>query len=77
MVDGAMLGGSHQPSAWIVRDARLRPLLKGGDERVLREFFGNAHIADDARKSGDNSGGLDPPDCVDCAMCIGSRHDYR
>ena len=34
-VDGAMLGGGHEPGARIVRDARLRPLLQGGDQRVL------------------------------------------
>ena len=50
---------------------------EGGDERVLRELFGEADIADDPREPGDDSGGLDPPDCVDGAMCIGSRHDYR
>jgi len=72
-----MLGGSHQPGAGVIRDARLRPLLEGGNERVLREFLGKADVADDPRESRDNPGRLDPPDCVDCAMCIGSRHGYR
>ncbi len=34
-VDGAMLGGRHEPGARVVRDTRLGPLLEGGDERLL------------------------------------------
>ena len=77
MVDSTMLGGSHQPGAGVIRDARLRPLLKGSNESVLREFLGKADIADDSRESRDDAGRLNPPDCVDCAMYIGSRHSYR
>ena len=76
-IDGAMLRGGHQPRARIVRDSRFRPLLERGDESVLREFLGEANVAHDPRESGDDSGRLDPPDCVDGAVCIGSRHGYR
>jgi hypothetical protein len=31
LINRAMFGDSHQPSARVVRDARLRPLLKSGD----------------------------------------------
>ena len=64
-VDRLVLGGAHEPGARVVRHARLRPLLQGGDERILREVLGKADVADDAREAGDQPGGLDPPDRVD------------
>src|SRR6185437_13217906 len=76
-VDGTMFRGGHQPSARIVRDARLGPLLKRGDESILRELLGEANVAHDAREASDEPRRLDPPDRVDYAMCIGSRHFYR
>ena len=42
VVDAAALGGRHQPGDRIVRDARHRPLLQRGDERVLRQVLGEA-----------------------------------
>jgi hypothetical protein len=48
----------------------VRPLLERGDQRVLGELLGKTNIADDARQTGDESGGLDPPDCIDRAMRI-------
>ena len=60
-IDRSMLCGRHQPGAWIVRDARLGPLLERGGERVLCEFFGKADIAHDPRKAGDEPGRLDSP----------------
>ena len=76
-VDGAMLGGGHEPGARLVRDARLRPLLERGDERVLRQLLGEADVAHHAREAGDELGLLDAEDRVDGAMGIGSRHGYR
>ena len=73
-VDRAVLGGGHQPGARVVRDARLRPLLERGDESILRELLGEADVAHHPREPGDESGRLDPPDGVDRAMCVGSRH---
>src|SRR4029077_19492575 len=35
IVNRAMLGRGHQPCAWIVRHARLWPLLKRSDQRIL------------------------------------------
>ena len=49
-VDGAVLRGGHQPGARVVRDARLRPLLERGDERVLRQLLGEADVAHDPRE---------------------------
>ena len=46
LIDRAVFGRGHQPGSRIVRDARLWPLLEGRDQRVLREVFGQAHIAD-------------------------------
>src|ERR1700733_7249339 len=51
LVDGAMVGGRLQPGAGVLRNARLRPLLEGGNELVLREFLGKADVADDPRES--------------------------
>src|SRR5258708_29983683 len=75
-VDRAMLRGGHEPGAGIVRDAGCGPLFEGGDESVLREFLGDADVADDAREAGDDAGGLNAPDGVDGAMCEGRRHSY-
>src|SRR5229473_7005353 len=77
MIDRAMLRGSHEPGARVVRDARLRPLLERGNESVLCEFLGKTDIAHNPRETGDDPGGLDPPDRVNCSMCIGSRHCYQ
>ena len=76
-VDGAVLGGGHQPGAGLVGDARSRPLLERGDERVLRQLLGHADVAHHAREAGDELGLLDPEDRVDGVMGIGSRHGYR
>src|SRR5216684_4017151 len=76
-VDCTVFRSGHEPGARVVRDARFRPLLERSDESVLREFLGKTDIADDPRETRDDPGRLDPPDCVDCAMCIGSRHGYR
>jgi hypothetical protein len=77
VINGAMLGGGHQPGARIVRDARLRPLLESGDQGILCQVFRDADIAHDPRQAGDESRRLHPPDRVNRAMCIGSRHRYR
>src|ERR1700739_411849 len=76
VVDGAVLRGSHQPSAGIVRDARLRPTLERRDESILRKFFGHAHVADNASEAGDQPGRLNPPDRIDRGMCHGGRHAH-
>src|SRR2546421_10391877 len=73
-VDGSVLRGGHEPGARVVRDARLGPPLERGDERVLREILGQPDVAGDPREPGDELGGLDPPDGVDGAVGIGSRH---
>ena len=77
LVDGAVLGRGHQPGARVVRDARLRPLLERGDQRVLRQLLGQADVAHHARQAGDEPRRLDPPDRVDGAMGVGGRHGYR
>src|SRR5437588_1850874 len=71
-----MLRGGHKPGTRVVRDARLRPLLERGDQSVLRELFGQTHITHDPRETSNDPGGLDPPDRVDRAMRMGSRHGY-
>ena len=51
LIDGAVLGGGHQPRAGIVRDAGCRPLLERGDERILGQLLGQADVAHDARQA--------------------------
>ena len=75
-VDGTMLCRGHQPGAWIFRDARLRPLLQRGYQRVLGEVLGNAEVAHHPHQAGDEPGRLDSPDRIDCSMCVGCRHSY-
>jgi len=36
LVYGTMFRRGHQPCARIIRDARLRPLFKRGDQSILR-----------------------------------------
>src|SRR2546421_10092540 len=76
VVDRAVLRRGHEPGAWVVRDARLGPLFERGDESVLRELLGKADVAHNAREAGDDSGRLNPPDRVDRAMRVSSRHGY-
>src|ERR1700690_1622476 len=71
-INGAMLGGGHEPGAGVVRYAGLGPLLKGRDQGVLREIFGEADIAHDSREAGDETWRFDPPDRVDGAMKLGA-----
>src|SRR5260370_42252063 len=76
VMDRAVLRGGHEPGAWVVREARLRPLFEGSDESVLRQLLGKADVAHDARQTGDDPGRLNPPDRIDGSVCMGSRHGY-
>ena len=76
-VDRAMLRSGHEPGARVVGDARDRPPLERDDKRILRKLLGNTDVAHDPREAGDEPRLLDPPDCVDRAMGIGSRHGSR
>jgi len=77
-VDGPVLRGRHQPRAGIIGHAGVRPLFKGDDQRVLREFLGQADVADKPGEPRDQPGRLDPPDRFHRAMgWIGGRHSYR
>ena len=64
-VEGAVLGGGHEPGAGVVGNARTRPGLEGCDQRVLRELLGEADVAHHARDAGDDLRRLDPKDRVD------------
>ncbi len=72
-VDGAVLGRLHQPGAGVVGDARLRPALEGGDERVLRQLLGEADVAHHAHQAGDDARRLDAPHTVDGAVDVARR----
>ena len=73
-IDGSMFCGGHEPSAGIFRDARFGPLIERRNEGLLREVLGDADVAHHAGETGDQLRLLDPPDCVDRAVCVGSRH---
>ena len=45
VVDRPVLGRGHEPGARVARNARSRPLLERGDERVLRQVLGQADVA--------------------------------
>src|ERR1700722_16701879 len=86
VINGSMFSSSHEPSARIIRNARLRPLLKRRHQSILREILGNANIAHNAHQASDQPRRLDSPDRVNramdrrevfIAMWIGSRHSYR
>jgi hypothetical protein len=68
MIERAMLGGSHQPCAGIVRYAGTGPLFERGDQSVLRKFFRQANVANDSCKRSNNSRGFNAPHRVDGAM---------
>src|SRR6267143_1472432 len=76
VIDRPMLRRGHEPGAWVVWDARLRPLFERCDESVLRELLGEADVAHNAREASDDSGRLDSPDRVNRAMRVSSRHGY-
>ena len=71
VVHGAMLCRGHEPGAGVVWNAGPGPAFECGDESVLSEFLSKANVANDARESGNNFGGLDSPDGVDDAMSGG------
>src|ERR1700730_165735 len=76
VIDSPVLRGGHQPSAGIIRNARLRPPLQSSNESILRELFRHTDVANDASQAGDQPGRLDPPHGVDGAMGVGSRHGH-
>src|SRR6266403_2056892 len=76
VVHGAMLCRGHEPGAGIVWNAGPGPAFECGDQSVLSEFFSKANVANDARESGNNFGGLDSPDSVDDTMS-GGGFDLR
>ena len=68
LVDGAALGGLHQPGAGIVRNAVLRPLLQRDHQRILRQLLGETDVARHLGQAGDELGGFDAPDGFDGAL---------
>jgi hypothetical protein len=70
LVNGSVLGGRHQPGSGIFGNTRLRPLFERDQERFLREIFGEAYVAHDAREAGDQLGGFNAPDSVDGAVVV-------
>ena len=73
-VEGAVLRGRHQPRSRIVGHARVGPMFERRHQRVLRQLFGEPHVAHDPCDVGDDLGGFDPPDCLDGTMGGRLRH---
>ena len=73
-VDRPVLAHSHQPAARVLRHARVGPLLEGGDECLLGEVLGEADIADETCKAGDQPRRLDAPDGIDRPVDIARPH---
>ena len=67
-IDGAAFGGGGEPCAGVFGDSGSRPLFQGGEESFLREVFGEADVAGEARESGNDARGLDAPHGFDGAM---------
>ena len=70
VIDGAALGGEHEPGPGVGGNSRCGPLLERGHESFLGEVFGKTHIANHARESPDDFGGLHPPDRFNGAMAL-------
>ena len=73
-VNGPVLGGGHQPGAWVLRNSGFRPLLQRDHESFLRQVFCDTHIAHHAGQAGDQLRRLDSPDRINGAMGIGGGH---
>ena len=73
LVERAVLRGRHQPGGGIVGNASFRPALERGDQRILRQLFGDADVARDARNAGDDLRLLDAPDRLDRLVRVGSH----
>ena len=67
-IDGAAFGGGGEPCRGILGDAGLRPLFECRQEGFLGEVFGEADVAGEAGKAGDDARGLDAPDGFNGAM---------
>ena len=82
---GARPGKIRRWYHFLFGDARLRPLFECGDKCLLREVFGEADVAGEARESGEDARGLNAPDGLDGAMqgmmrgvmWTGSGHCHR
>jgi hypothetical protein len=70
-VDRPVLGGAHQPRARVVRHALGGPLLERGDQGVLGEILGQAHVPHDPGQTRDEPARLDAPDRVDGPVGVG------
>jgi len=77
MIQGAVLGGGHQPRPGPFRDTHRRPPFERGQQRFLRQVLGQRHVAQHSRQARDQPGLLDAPDGQNRSMGVGGRHDRR
>ena len=76
LIQGAIPCCHHEPGSGVVGNARVRPLLESGDQRILGEFFRQPHVADHPCQACDEPCGLDPPHGLDGAMGIRDLHGH-
>ncbi len=76
VVDCPVFCGGRQPGAGVPRHALGGPLLERGDQRVVRQVFGDADVADHARQAGDDLRGFDTPDRFNGSMDVGCGHRH-
>src|SRR5919198_2206984 len=76
-INRSMFRRGHEPRARILRNARLGPLFKRGNEGILRQLFCDAHVAHHSSQPGNYPSRLDSPNRLNRAMRIGSCHSYR
>ena len=73
LVERAVFRGSHQPRAGAARDARHCPFFQGCHQGVLRQVFGEAHVAHQPREAGNQFRGFHSPDGVNGAVEVGGH----
>jgi hypothetical protein len=64
-VNGAIARGDRQPRARIGRRAFARPALRGSRERLLRRFFGEIEVAEEADQVGEDAAPLVAEDLLE------------
>src|SRR5678816_1346613 len=70
LIDGASLGGGHEPRSGVVRNARLGPTFERRDQRVLCEILGHSDVAHHARQRGDQLRRFHAPHRIDGALDV-------
>ena len=63
----------HKPGARVGGNAALRPLLEGGDERIVQRLLGEIEITEETDEGGEHAAGIGTVDGVNRAPSVRSR----